>query len=1090
MNQRPFTALLALALIPFIHAESLPVPVILSANWQLQDAAKVTAKGEDLSQATFKPAGWYPATVPGTALTTLVNNQVYPEPLYGENNRPNRIPDSLCRTPYWYRTTFTPPASYAGRKIWLNFDGINYTADVWVNGRNVGAIRGAFIRGIFDVSAVVKPGEVATLAVRVSPQPNPGTCNEHTLRNGILQNGHNGGISAMDGATFLCSMGWDWIPPIRDRNTGIWQKVFLSATGPVLIEEPFITTDLPLPKVDSADIRIQAKLRNVSDHAQQGIFKGSFGDIAFQLAVELAPNSSKLVTLDPATVPALKIKNPKLWWPNGYGEQNLYPVHLGFEAGGAVSDAKDLSIGVREFAYHVPGNENLTVSVNGVRVICKGGNWGMDEALKRIPRERLEAQVRMHKEANYTIIRNWVGQSTSQDLYELCDQYGIMLWDEFIQPNPGDGANVKDIGPYLANCRDKFVRFRNHASILLWCGRNEGVPPPEINDVLKKMITDEDPTRRYQSSSAEGGGVSTGGSGGYYWKSSPGAYYGADTAFKSELGSVSIPTLESVQSMMPKKDWESFNDDWVSHDLGRGAQRGDGYRDALSARYGKVLNLADFVRKAQLANYESFRAIYEGRFYQLFNPTTGIIIWMSNPAQPSFVWQIYSWDLESFASFFGVKKACEPVHIMFNQGGKGVAGHVQVINNTATPLIGATATVEVFNMDGTQANQTDLKVEAAATAATDLGSLPPSKNLTSVHFIKLQLRDAAGKLISENFYWNGKASLELQNLPVVKLEASVKRRDAGGRCLLDVTVRNPTDQIALMAHLQLRRESSGERVLPVFYSDNYISLVPKESKVITLEAASTDLKGDKPLVVFDGWNIDVTPIESSECDVALNKNAQVASSPETGLPTRWYDEPVPSIKISCGALGGKGREAKGFLADAGYDTGYPLGGKDTDRSIVDTSATPSAPPELFNLYRLGEFTYTFSMKPWAKGYKVRLYFAEKGFDPNPTEKGSMPDAKKGGKADPSIPVETQPVVKATASGAEAKGKRVFNVDINGRSALKDFDIAAAAGGRNKAVMKEIPNIMPDKDGNIIINLRKGPADLPKINGIEILQAGD
>ena len=530
--------------------------------------------------------------------------------------------------------------------------------------------------------------------------------------------------------------------------------------------------------------------------------------------------------------------------------------------------------------------------------------------------------------------------------------------------------------------------------------------------------------------------------------------------------------------MMPKKDWDTYNDDWVSHDLGKGAQRGDGYIPGISERYGKVLNLADFVRKAQLANYESFRAIYEGRFFQLFNPTTGIIIWMSNPAQPSFVWQIYSWDLEPFSSFFGVKKACEPVHIMFNQGGGKIpgAGHVQVINNTATPLAGATALVEVYNMDGSQAHKQDLKVEAAATAVTDLGGLSPTKKLTTVHFIKLQLHDATGKLISENFYWNGKTYGELQNLPVVKLEASVKRRDAAGKCLLDVTVRNPSNNIALMTHLQLRRKSTGERVLPVYYSDNYVSLVPKDSKTITIEAATADLKDDKPLVVFDGWNIDVVPTTAGECDVELNKNAQVASWPETGLPTRWYEAPLASIKLYCG-----GKEVGDFLTDAGFEGGMALGAKaDLDTTKVDTSAAPGA-PYIYTQYRLGESTYTFPMKPAAKGYQVRLYFAERGFDPNAPPKGAKPGAKPGAEA---------PAKAVPAAPADAKGKRIFNVDINGQPALKDFDIVAAAGGRNKAVMKEIPNIMPDKNGNIVINFRKGQADLPKINGIEIVPTGN
>src|SRR5690242_9761585 len=219
-----------------------PLPVVIATGWQLQDAAKVPETGDAISQAKFEPQGWYAATVPGTVLTSLVNDGVFPEPLYGENNRPDKIPESLCRTPYWYRVAINVPKSYKHRNIWLNFDGINYAAEVWVNGKQVGNIKGAFIRGRFDISSLVQPGKQAIVAVRVSPQPHPGVPHEHTIRNGM---GRNGGITAIDGPTFLSTIGWDWIPAIRDRDTGIWQKVYLSATGPVVMKDPQVTTDLP-----------------------------------------------------------------------------------------------------------------------------------------------------------------------------------------------------------------------------------------------------------------------------------------------------------------------------------------------------------------------------------------------------------------------------------------------------------------------------------------------------------------------------------------------------------------------------------------------------------------------------------------------------------------------------------------------------------------------------------------------------------------------------------------------------------------------------------------------------------------------------
>ncbi len=248
-------------------AATTPQPLVLASGWRLQDVAKVPQAGAQVSSAGFDASGWYAATVPGTVLTTLVNDHVYPEPLYGENDRPEIIPESLVHTSYWYRTVVRVPRAYRNRHVWLNFDGINYSAEVWVNGAQVGTIRGAFIRGIFDITAQVKPGQRAVVAVLVTPQPHPGVPHEHTLRNGV---GQNGGITAIDGPTFLCTIGWDWLDAVRDRDTGIWQKVFLSATGPVVLKDPLVTTDLPLPKTDSADVAVQATVENVSDKPVRG----------------------------------------------------------------------------------------------------------------------------------------------------------------------------------------------------------------------------------------------------------------------------------------------------------------------------------------------------------------------------------------------------------------------------------------------------------------------------------------------------------------------------------------------------------------------------------------------------------------------------------------------------------------------------------------------------------------------------------------------------------------------------------------------------------------------------------------------------
>ncbi|MDE3105808.1 MAG: glycoside hydrolase family 2 [Acidobacteriota bacterium] len=869
-------------LTPALSASSHPLPaaVELNSGWWLADHATVPAESAAVAQPGFAPSGWYPATVPGTVLTTLVNNHVYPEPTYGENSRPEKIPESLAHSRYWYRTEVTVPRAYRGRTVWLNFDGINYAAEVWVNGHLAGTMRGAFLRGRFDITAWVRPGQRAAVAVLVSPQPNPGVPHEHTVRNGV---GLNGGISAMDGPTFLSTIGWDWLAAVRDRNTGIWQRVYLSATGAVQVRDPLVTTELPLPRTDSAEVTVAATVENGSDQPQTGVLQGSFGTVQFARAVTLAPHSWQRVTFSPADTAVLHLEHPQLWWPNGYGPQNLYHLQLRFVAGKEVSDESRVTFGVRKITYVVADSENLTISVNGVRMFIRGGNWGLDEAMKRIPRERLEAQIRLHQLANLNLIRNWVGQSTSEEFYELCDQYGLLLWDEFFQPNPSDGPDPSDLQTYLANVRDKILRYRNHPSIAIWCARNEGYPPKVIDDRLRTMMAELEPVRLYQPSSTDGKGVISHGP--YHWRTPREFYEYTNEPFKTEIGSMSVPTLESIQGMMPEKDWTTINDDWAQHDFAKGAQQGDKYPEVIAARYGGIANLADFVRKAQLANYEAFRAMYEGRNARLFAPSTAVITWMSNPAQPSFVWQLYHHDLEPNASLYAVKSAGEMVHVQLNE----LSGVVQVINNLPH-AVAATVRTAIYSLDGRLLQQNERSVDAAASSATAAGKLELPAGLTGVYFVQLRLTGKDGALLSQNFYWQGQPEhpddlTALNTMENVTLSGTISAATtAAGRTLVSVTLKNATAHVALMTHLQLRRGQSGERVLPSYASDNYLSLVPGESRTVTIEAATADLHGEMPVVAVDGWNGTVVETEGQGARLVPNQNAQVDRWPRTSLP--------------------------------------------------------------------------------------------------------------------------------------------------------------------------------------------------------------
>ena len=871
MKLRRF-ALIALLAPAALFAQSAPQTI---GNWQMQDSAKIAEAGAIVSTPAFHPQDWYAATVPGTVLTTLVNDGVYPEPLYGENMR--SIPESLNKTSYWYRTTFLVAKTYRHRLIWLHFGGINYSAQIWVNGHEAGTMRGAFIRGDFDITEFVTPGRSAVLAVLVSPQPHPGVPHEHTVALGV---GQNGGETAIDGPTFLSTIGWDWLPAVRDRDTGIWLPVTLDSTGPVLVKNPFITTDLSASH-DSADISISATLQNKSPKPAAGTLtgiihwkNGQSPDVTFKQPVTIPASGEQSLALDSKSTPELHITDPKLWWPNGFGPQNLYTLTLRFDLGKKTSDVTTQQFGIRKIEYELPGSDNLAISVNGVRVMIRGGNWGLDEGMKRISRERLDAQFHMHALANLNMIRNWVGQSTSPDFYDMADKYGILLWDEFFQPNPNDGPNVTDIPTYIANVTDKILRYRNHPSIAIWCARNEGYPPKQLDDELKVLMARLDPTRLYQSNSSAGRGVASHGP--YYWRS-PRFFYPITEIFKTETGSVSIPTIESIQGMMPQKDWETIDDDWAQHDMAAGAQRGNEFPTSLGERYGHIRNLADFVQKGQLATYEAFRAMYEGRNSGMFKTNTGVITWMSNPAQPSFVWQIYHHDLEPNAALFAVKKAGEPVHVQLNEENRGI----EVVNNRPQPLNDLAVTMLVYRFDGTLDSHITYPVaQVPASSTVKVAQSLVSARITALYFIKLNFTDASGKLLSTNFYWQHVSQDQfdgLMKLPRVALDADAASRIEGDNTIVTVTLHNNTSHVALLTHLQLHQKKRGKRVLPVFYSDNYISLVPGESTTVSIEAATKGFQGDQPLVEVDGFNVDVKPVDGP---VSIEENLNA-------LPSHW-----------------------------------------------------------------------------------------------------------------------------------------------------------------------------------------------------------
>ena len=894
--------------------------------WKLQRASLVESDGKSLSCASFNDDDWLVATVPGTVLASYVNAGAVPDPNYADNQFV--ASDSYFRSPFWYRDTFD--AHLDSERQYLHFDGINWKADVFLNGASIGRIEGAFREAEFDVTGILKEGR-NDLAVLIHENEHYGAVKEQTA----YSTDQNGGYVGADNPTMHATIGWDWIPTVRGRDIGIWDDVYLCYKGTVSIADPFVRTVLPLPDTTSADVLAEVTLFNHSDKPVSGLLKGSFGDVEFDLPQLLAPGERKLVKVSPSEVPALHLSNPKLWWPAGYGEQNLYDVMFSFVADGKISDEVSFKTGIRQMDFSVEeylphGGQNrgytgnrLSLYVNGRRFIGFGGNWGFPEQLLNYRGREYDIAVGYHADMHFTMIRNWVGMTGDKEFYEACDRHGVMVWQDFWLANPVDGPNPYHPDLFNEIATEYVHRVRNHPSIAIYVGRNEGNPPAEINDYLAEMIPREHPGLYYIPHSAAGL-VSGGGP----YRALPVKDYfnlhGHDK-MHSERGMPNVMNYENLLRAFGEDHIEPVNTlahpnaMYGLHDYTLGgvpnassAQAAESFNQIIAKAFGEPVNAKEFSELAQWVNYDGYRAIFEGRSEH----RRGMILWMSHPAWPSMVWQTYDYYFEPTGAYFGSKKACEPIHIQWNP----IREDIEVVNYHAFDRKGVKASAQLVNLDGSVVWNRDVTFDILEDQTVACFPLEFPDNLSDAYFIKLCLTGVDGEVLSENIYWRGREEGNLKALRSVAEttpKTKVSRKSSSDGYEFTVSLSNKDKVPAMMLRLKAVDSETGDLVLPVMYSDNYFFLMPGESKTVTVKVRKEDCAG-KPYITLQGFNVPEIALGGHPRKVAVWNDPYATAMVEHD----WILGEDKPLRFEVNDIGGKSLELCVKLAT---DKGEPVG---------------------------------------------------------------------------------------------------------------------------------------------------------------------
>jgi exo-1,4-beta-D-glucosaminidase len=873
----------------------------LASGWRMTSAKNVSADDSSVSQAAFDASHWYAAQhMPATVLQVLQENGVYKDLYFGMNLA---APEELWKQDWWYRTTFTAPP---GREVYsLIFKGINYRADIWLNGHKVAnrwTVVGMYDEFEFNVTEFIVPGGSNVLAVKVTP--------EQSLE------GDNG-IELAD--SWLDWINWKYlgyhdldkhldIPFVPDRNGGIWKRVFLSSTGAVTIRNSYVATELPLPATNPATLTVYCDLSNDTAKPVSGTLSGEISrpgksTIRFQKTLRLSRNQTKEVTFTPAEFAQLTVQDPDLWWPYQWGEAKLYHLKLDFKADdkAEISDSQAIDFGIRKITQardsdnsfpDIGTGGNFYLQVNGRDYLIRGGVYSPDLLFRRDPAR--DATI-MHyaKDLGLNLLR-WELKIADDTMIERADREGMPVMLGFMccaQWEHWDLWNAEDQWVARASLRARIRELRSHPSVVIWANGSDGLPPdPILNDyhqILKEEHWQNAVVDTVSHVNRDWSGIHMAGPyvwrPPYYWFSDQ---YGPARGSSAEEGdNETIPPLESLKKFIPADKLWPINEAWYFHS---GANEGnstlENVQRVIDKRYGPSTSAEEFSRKAQLAHYEDVRAQYET--YASHRADRKMMIhWMMNNPWPSFFGHLFDDYFKPGGGYFGAKKGLRPVNVVWDYYATGDRSQakVYVVNQTSEARNNLKVAAEFFNLDGTRQYFTAISgFSIAPNTSREAMAVPRVPKLASTHLVRVVLVTAADKVLAENVYWESttdddlgstkndeqfKTNLSkwadmsaLNTMPRSDLNVSAQVSDSNGEKEVTITLTNPANRVAFFVRAEVTQGADGNEILPITYDDNYITVFPHEIRTIVARFDDARLSGSAPgsltpALRVEGYNV-------------------------------------------------------------------------------------------------------------------------------------------------------------------------------------------------------------------------------------------